>query len=60
MWFTFFPQVWVLDATPGKVYAAGDDTDHPEELIAALREMPAVVSNRYPRKLNLQNDVNSF
>ncbi|CAM6127231.1 unnamed protein product [Calypogeia fissa] len=39
-------RVWVLDATPGKVYAGGHDEDHPEELIAALQEMPAVVPSR--------------
>lgn len=42
-------QVWVLDATPGKVYAGGDGEDHPEDLIAALNEMPAVVYS-HPRK----------
>lgn len=39
-------RVWVLDATPGKVYAGGDGEDHPEDLIAALKEMPAVVPSR--------------
>lgn len=36
-------QVWVLDATPGLVRAGGSGEDHPEELIAALRDMPLVV-----------------
>ncbi|CAM6094325.1 unnamed protein product [Calypogeia fissa] len=39
-------RVWVLDATPGRVYTGGHDADHPEELIAALQEMPAVVPSR--------------
>jgi hypothetical protein len=33
----------VQDATPGKVYAGGNDADHPEHLIRALQDMPAVV-----------------
>jgi hypothetical protein len=36
-------KVWVLDATPGKVYAGGDGEDHPAELIEFLRRMPAQV-----------------
>ncbi|CAM6094365.1 unnamed protein product [Calypogeia fissa] len=39
-------RVWVLDATPGKVYAGGDGEDHPEDLIATLKEMPALVPSR--------------
>ncbi|CAM6100859.1 unnamed protein product [Calypogeia fissa] len=39
-------RVWVLDAMPGKVYAGGVDADHPEEILAALQEMPAVVPSR--------------
>ena len=36
-------QVWVLDATPGKVRSGGDGEDHPGELIATLRQMPSSV-----------------
>lgn len=36
-------QVWVLDATPGKVRSGGDGEDHPGELIATLRRMPPMV-----------------
>ncbi|KAE9452337.1 hypothetical protein C3L33_15762, partial [Rhododendron williamsianum] len=33
-------EVWVLDATPGKVRAGGDKEDHPFELISFLRTLP--------------------
>lgn len=36
-------QVWVLDATPGKVRAGGDGEDHPAELISFLSALPKVV-----------------
>ncbi|KAL3682608.1 hypothetical protein R1sor_000630 [Riccia sorocarpa] len=39
-------RVWVLDATPGKVRAGGDDEDHPAELIEALRQFPPLVPSR--------------
>lgn len=39
-------QVWVLDATPGKVRAGGDGEDHPAELITALQNMPSKISDR--------------
>lgn len=41
----FSMQVWVLDATPGKVRSGGDGEDHPGELIATLREMPSSVTH---------------
>lgn len=36
-------QVWVLDATPGKVRAGGDGDDHPAELISFLSSLPKEV-----------------
>ncbi|KAH8966093.1 hypothetical protein BDL97_03G006300 [Sphagnum fallax] len=39
-------RVWVLDSTPGKLFAAGGGEDHPGELIASLRQMPEVVPSR--------------
>lgn len=39
-------RVWVLDATPGKVRSGGDGEDHPGELIATLRKMPASLPSR--------------
>jgi hypothetical protein len=39
-------QVWVLDATPGRVRAGLDEEDHPAELIAALKKMPKIVPDR--------------
>lgn len=37
-------QVWVLDATPGKVRAGADGDDHPAELISFLSKLPKEVS----------------
>lgn len=37
-------QVWVLDATPGKVRAGGDGEDHPAELITFLSKFSDEVS----------------
>ncbi|XP_042495685.1 uncharacterized protein LOC122074786 isoform X2 [Macadamia integrifolia] len=39
-------RVWVLDATPGKVRAGGDQEDHPAELIAFLSRLPKQVSSK--------------
>lgn len=36
-------QVWVLDATPGKVRAGADGDDHPAELISFLSSLPKEV-----------------
>lgn len=40
----YFGQVWVLDATPGKVRAGRDGEDHPAELISFLSKLPKEVS----------------
>lgn len=39
-------QVWVLDATPGKVRFGGHGEDHPGELIATLLQMPSSLPSR--------------